>query len=114
MGITNADKFLEKCRTPKERRDLAASLGMEPKFMTEIVNRADLARIHGVAGAFSDLLENAGVDSVKELAVRVPTNLHDKLVEVNTEKKIAARTPTLEQVQEWIAEAKTLPKILES
>jgi hypothetical protein len=32
-------------------------------------------RINGVAGQFSELLEAAGVDTVKELKHRVPANL---------------------------------------
>ena len=49
--------------------------------MLELVNRADLARIKGIGEVYSNLLENAGVDTVLELSKRVPANLHAKLVE---------------------------------
>lgn len=113
MGIDNADELLAKAKTPADRRALAEKVGIDPKVMMELANRADLSRINGVAGAFSNLLEEAGVDTVKELAARVPENLQAKLLEVNTAKKISTRTPTVEQVTTWVAEAKALPKTLE-
>ncbi len=113
IGVHNADELLAKVATPKDRREFAAQMVTDPKVVLEIANRADLSRITGVAGAFSDLLENAGVDTVKELAGRVPENLHAKLVEVNEAKKISTRTPTVDQIAAWIEEAKKLPKMLE-
>jgi hypothetical protein len=65
-------------------------------------------RINGVGSEFSDLLENSGVDSVKELATRVPANLQAKMAEVNEAKKLTRRTPNLAEVEKWVAEAKTL------
>jgi predicted flap endonuclease-1-like 5' DNA nuclease len=69
--------------------------------------------IKGVAGAFSDMLENAGVDTVKELAGRVPENLQAKLAEVNEKMKLSQRTPTIDMVADWVKQAKVLPKTLE-
>lgn len=113
QGIKDSDDLLEKCKTAAARRQVASTLGMDAKDVLELANRADLIRIKGVAGAFSDLLENAGVDTVAELAKRVPENLQQRLAEINAEKKITSRTPTLEMVTEWVTEAKTLPKMLE-
>lgn len=113
IGVHDADELLAKVATPKDRKEFAAQMVIDPKAVLEIANRADLSRITGVAGVFSDLLENAGVDTVKELAGRVPDNLHAKLAEVNAAKKISSRTPTVEQVAAWVEEAKKLPKVLE-
>ena len=76
-------------------------------------NRADLARVKGIGGVFANLLENAGVDTVKELAGRVPANLHAKLEKVNAEQKLSHHVPTVEQVEDWVKQAKELPKVLE-
>jgi predicted flap endonuclease-1-like 5' DNA nuclease len=113
MDIKDSDQYLAKSSTPAARKELAAKLGIDVKAVLELANRADLIRIKGVGGAFSNLLEEAGVDTVKELAARIPANLQAKLEQVNTEKKLANRAPTVAMVTDWVAEAKTLPKVLE-
>ena len=110
--ITNSEHLLSAATTPKARAALAASAGMSEKEVLELANRADLARVKGIGKVFSDLLENAGVDTVKELAQRKPANLHTKLAEVNTEKKFAKRAPTMAEVTDWVDQAKALPKTL--
>ncbi len=112
-GLKDIDLYLEAVKTPKQRKELAKSLGIDEKAVLELANRADLARIKGIGEVFADLLENAGIDTVKELAKRVPENLHAKLVEVNNEKKLSGRQPTLDMVKDWVARAKELPKLLE-
>lgn len=110
--IKNSEHLLNAATTPKARATLAASAGMSEKDVLELANRADLARVKGIGKVFSDLLENAGVDTVKELAQRKPANLHAKLAEVNTEKQFAKRAPTLVEVTDWVEQAKALPKML--
>ena len=74
---------------------------------------ADLCRIKGVGQEFSELLERAGVDTVKELRNRNAANLADKLIEVNQEKKLTRRSPTSREVEAWVAEAKVLPPMVQ-
>ena len=50
-------------------------------------NMADLMRISGVGAEYSELLEAAGVDTVKELRNRNAENLAAKMAEVNDNKK---------------------------
>ncbi|MCK4953408.1 DUF4332 domain-containing protein, partial [Candidatus Bathyarchaeota archaeon] len=107
------DDLLEAGSTPKERNDLAERTGISPKLILEWVNIADLFRIEGVGEEYSDLLEEAGVDTVIELSRRNPENLHTKIVEINEEKNIVRRIPNLKQVKEWINQAKKLPRKVE-
>lgn len=107
-GIKNTQQLLEHARTSKQRTELAHKVGTTPTVMKELVNRADLMRLKGVGGDFSNLLEEAGVNSCKELQHRVPEKLHEKLVELHNSKHIAHHAPTLAQVTEWINESKTL------
>ena len=79
-------------------------------MILEWVNHADLYRIKGVGSEYSDLLEEAGVDTVVELAQRKPENLHAKIVEINAEKKLVRKLPTLKQVQDWVAQAAKLER----
>jgi hypothetical protein len=53
------------------------------------------------------------VDTVVELAQRNPENLHSTIVEVNASMELVRRTPSLEQVQDWIEQAKQLPRKIE-
>lgn len=113
LGIKDSDQLLEKAKSPEGRKEMAGKLGIDAKQVLELANRADLIRIKGVAGAFSDMLENAGVDTVKELATRVPENLQSKLAEINEKMKLSQRTPTVDMVADWVKQAKALPKKLE-
>ena len=107
-GIKHTDQLLEHTRTVKQRNDLAHKLGTSASVLKELANRADLMRLKGVGGDLSNLLEEAGVNSCKELQHRSAEHLHTALVELNASKKIAHHAPTLAQVEEWIAESKTL------
>jgi predicted flap endonuclease-1-like 5' DNA nuclease len=112
-GITSADKLLEAGATAKGRDELATQTSISSTLILRWVNHADLFRIKGVAGQFSELLEAAGVDTVPELAQRNAENLQQALAKTNEEKKLAKSTPSLTQVTNWITEAKTLPKIVQ-
>ena len=90
------------------RKRIAASTGIEEKKILRWVNMADLFRIKGVAEEYSDLLEAAGVDTVKELGTRRPDNLHAKMIEVNTEKKLVRQLPTAKKVNNCVTQAKLL------
>ena len=111
-GISTVESLLERGATPKGRQDLAEQTDIGGKLILEWVNLADLFRIKGIGEEFSDLLEEAGVDTVPELAQRNPENLHSKLVEVNEAKKLVRRVPGLSQVQDWVAQAKELPRVV--
>jgi predicted flap endonuclease-1-like 5' DNA nuclease len=113
QGIYNTGQLLSAARTPAERERLAGHAGVEARTILELANRADLARIPGVAGVYSDLLEQAGVDTVRELAVRNPSNLHAKMVELNAERGLAGRVPSRDTVGRWIEQAAALPRRIE-
>jgi predicted flap endonuclease-1-like 5' DNA nuclease len=110
--IKTNEQLVEASATPDQRKALATDCGCDVKELLQIANRADLARVKGVSGVYSDLLEHAGVDTVKELATRRADNLHAKLGETNESLKLTQRPPTAAQVQDWVEQAKGLPKML--
>jgi predicted flap endonuclease-1-like 5' DNA nuclease len=110
IGVNNPLDLLEKGAFPKGREEIAATAGISPALVLKWVNHVDLFRIKGVGSEYADLLEVAGVDTVVELATRVPENLHAKMLAVNEEKKLVRQPPTLNQVQDWVTQAKTLPR----
>ena len=111
-GINKASELLEKCAAPKGRKELAEATGISEKLILKWTNHADLFRINGVGPQFAELLEAAGVDTVKEFRHRVAENLQPKLVEVNDAKNICNRVPAISEVQKMIDQAKELePKM---
>ncbi|MBO0929573.1 DUF4332 domain-containing protein [Fibrella aquatilis] len=113
QGLVDSDTLLEATRTPKGRKDLAETIGVDSSMLLELANRADLARIKGIGRVYSDLMEEAGVDTVKELSKRVPANLHAKLVEINSVRQLTQRPPSADQVAGFVDQAKSLPAMLE-
>ena len=112
-GIKDTDVLLEKCAKPAGRKALAEETGISPKLILTWTNHADLIRITGIGPQFAELLEAAGVDTVKELKHRKPENLHPKLVEINEEKNLVGRVPALKEVERMVAEAGELPAVME-
>jgi len=112
IGINTAEQLLSKGATPAGRKDIASKTGISSTYILKWVNMADLFRINGVAGQFAEILEAAGVDTVKELRNRNAENLYKKINEVNEEKKLVRQTPNEKKVTEWVQEAKTLPPMV--
>lgn len=113
LGIMTMEDYLDACKTKKDRTELAKKLKVDEDMILTWANHADLARVHGVAGLYGKLLEEAGVDTIPELANRNPENLYIKLVQVNEETGIVKKLPSQTQVSDWVAQAKALPRKLE-
>ncbi len=113
LGIHTVEALLERGATRQGREEIAEKTGISPALILEWVNHADLFRIKGIGEEYADLLEEAGVDTVPELAQRNPENLYEKLVEINKEKRLVRRLPTLAQVRDWVEQAKNLPRVVE-
>ncbi len=107
-GITTVQVLLKKGATPQGRKALAEETGISPQLILKWVNMADLFRIPGIGTQYAELLEAAGVDTVKELRHRNPENLWNKMKEINNEKKLVRQLPSLKQVEAWVAYAKQL------
>ena len=112
-GINKVSELLEKCAAPKGRKELAEATGISEKLILRWTNHADLFRINGVGPQFAELLEKAGVDTVKEFRHRVPANLQPKLEEVNNAKNICNRVPSVSELEKRIEFAKGLDPVME-
>jgi len=115
-GIRSVDALLKAGATPEGRKKLAEKTGIDQSLILKWVNMADLYRIKGIGSdgsEYSELLEKAGVDTVKELRNRLPENLLDKMRQVNsTGRPIVRQLPSIKVVNNWIKQAKKLaPKI---
>lgn len=108
VGITKVEHFLKLCCDKKGRAKVAAETGISETHLLKWANMADLMRINGVATQFAELLECAGVDTVKELRMRRADNLAAKMAEVNNEKKLCKANPSEKEVADWIEQAKAM------
>ncbi|HAX81290.1 MAG TPA: DUF4332 domain-containing protein [Actinobacteria bacterium] len=110
--VRTTEALLKKGATRTDRKRLATATGLTETQILEWVNRADLMRVKGIGEEYSDLLEAAGVETVKELKTRKATVLHAKVVEINTQKQLVRRLPTASMVERWVASAAKLAVIV--
>jgi predicted flap endonuclease-1-like 5' DNA nuclease len=111
-GVLTTEHLLERGGSPSGREALANETGQSHDQILEWVNHVDLMRINGVGSEYADLLEAAGVDSVPELARRNAANLAAGLESTNASKNLVRRVPSETVVDGWIAEARTLPRLV--
>jgi predicted flap endonuclease-1-like 5' DNA nuclease len=112
VGITTTRGLLDRARDPKGRKTLAAETGLDEGRILKWANMADLMRVKGIGEEYSELLEAAGVDTVKELKTRKAENLAAKIAEANAAKKLVRAVPGPKLVARWIDNAKTLAPML--
>ena len=110
VGIWSVEGLLEAAGERKARQKLSEATGISEKLLLKWINMADLCRVHGIGGQYAELLECAGVDTVKELAQRNPESLAAKIAEANEQRKVVRQVPGLKIVNSWVTQAKTLPR----
>ena len=111
-GIKTTEGLLKAGATKKGRQELAEKTKISETNILGWVNRADLMRVKGVGEEYSDLLEKAGVDTVKELRNRNAANLWKAMKEVNDKKKLVRALPAQSNVEAWVAHAKQLDPVV--
>lgn len=112
VGIKTVNGLLEAGSGKAGRKKIADSSGIDEAKILKWVNMADLFRIKGVGQEYAELLEAAGVDTVKELRNRNAKNLFEKMLEVNESKKLVRQPPYEKNVESWIEHAKTLDPVV--
>lgn len=112
-GIKTTEDLLSRCAKPYGRKKLYEETGISPKHIMTWTNHADLMRINGVGGQFAELLEAAGVDTVKELSHRNAVNLTTALESANDKRHLCGRVPSEREVQRMIDQAKEMPRMVE-
>jgi len=111
-GCSTTVKLLEAGATRAGREKIARETGISSSIILRCVNMADLFRIKGVASQYAELLEAAGVDTVKELRNRNADNLAGKMKEVNKAKRLTRSVPSKNMVAAWVDLASKLPPVV--
>ncbi len=110
--INTTEALLNNAGTKKGRITLAEKTGLPESLILTWVNHSDLMRINGVGGQFAELLEAAGVDTVKEFATRNADNLHAKMLETNDQNGLTGRVPSVDMIRDMIEQAKNLTALV--
>jgi hypothetical protein len=109
IGIRTTEKFLDAAKNPRGRKTLAQKIGVTEKQVLHWANSADRMRIKGLGRAHAELLQAAGVDTVKELKYRNPARLARAMREANNRRKLVQLMPSEKAIVRWIEHAKKLP-----
>jgi hypothetical protein len=109
VGIRSTNRLLEAARTVKGRKLLAGRTGFDEKRLLCWANVADRMRVKGISREYAELLQAAGVDTVKELKYRNPFNLARAMADANKKRRLVRLLPSEKVVRRWIENAKTLP-----
>ena len=110
--ISTTEGLLKLCCDSKGRKATAEKTGVSEGQLLKWANMADLLRISGVGSEYSELLEAAGVDTVKELRNRNAANLAAKMAEVNATKKLTRTVPSEKVVSKWVEQAGALDPLI--
>jgi predicted flap endonuclease-1-like 5' DNA nuclease len=111
QGIHYTHQLLHAAGSDEQRRQLAARGRIDDLVLEQLVRRADLTRVKGIGAVFADLLEMVGVDWVATLAQQDPADLHGRLHELNTAERFVRRPPTPDEIQQWVTQARALPRL---
>ncbi|HAT8178566.1 TPA: DUF4332 domain-containing protein [Legionella pneumophila] len=110
VGIESQEDLLRVCSGRRGRFRVAEQTGISHKLILKWTNQADLARVNGINEEYAELLEQAGVDSIPELAHCNPEQLYSSLKEKNEKCHLVQHIPGLSQVVTWVEQAKKLPR----
>jgi predicted flap endonuclease-1-like 5' DNA nuclease len=112
-GIRTTLQLLRACADRKGRREVAEKTGIDEARLLKWANMADLMRIRGIGRQYAELLEAAGVDTVKALQVRDPADLAAKMRQVNGQRRVCRALPPESLLRRWIEQAKALPPVMD-
>ncbi len=108
-GVRSTGALLEAASTVKNRKLLAEKTGFDVKQLLCWANCADRMRIRGVSKEYCELLQAAGVDTVRELRHRNADKLAKAMAEANKQRRRVRLVPSEAAVARWIEGAKKLP-----
>jgi hypothetical protein len=109
IGIRTSDKLLDAAKSLRGRKTLAEKTGIDEKSLLRMANKIDRMRVKGIGQDYAELLQLAGVDTVRELKYRNPKRLAEAMAEANTKRKLVRVLPSERTVGRWIEHAKKLP-----
>ena len=111
-GVHTTEEYLQTCCDTKGRKAFAEKTGLTEQQLLKWANMADLMRVSGIGSEYSELLEAAGVDTIKELRTRNVANLASKMEEINNQKNLCRTTPSTKTVEKWVEQAENMKPMI--
>ena len=110
--IENTDQMMDAGRTPRLRQALAQQTGLPLEVILEFVTLSDLARLGAVRSVRARLYFDAGLNP-ELIATWEPEKLHAMLVEFVNRTGFDGIAPLPKEVRNLVADARSLPKIVQ-
>ena len=107
--IRSTGRLLDAAGTLKGRKVLAGKTGLSPRQLLRWANMADRMRVKGISKEYAELLQAAGVDTVRELKHRNPGRLAAAMAAANRQCKLVRVLPSEKTVARWVDAAGRLP-----
>jgi predicted RecB family nuclease len=102
VGITTLDDLLSRTKEKKELDELALRLLVPKEIFVQWIEKARLVQVKALGIKNLRLLEDAGINSISDLAKEDPGKLYEKIREFSPSTSI----PTKAKIRIWIREAR--------
>jgi hypothetical protein len=113
VGIETTDKLLLTLLDAKGLARVREACEIDEKTAMSWATMADLLRIPGVGGQWSELLWRCDIENVQTLARQQAGPLLEQMKIVNADEHRVPELPGETRVQHWIAEAARTPVVLD-
>jgi len=107
-GIMTSTCMLKEGAYPTGRKVISEKTGIGYAKILKWVNLCDLCQVYGISTQYAELLEVAGVTTIKELRFSNPLNLYKAMKTINADKEIVRKIPSITDVQLWVEQAKSI------
>jgi predicted flap endonuclease-1-like 5' DNA nuclease len=95
--------------TKAKIKEVAVKTKISEKMIDKWQEHANLMKIDGIGPEYADVLNQIGIDSVKELSKRDPQGVLDKIIEFDKGKpNVIRKLPTLVNVKNWVVQSKKM------
>jgi predicted flap endonuclease-1-like 5' DNA nuclease len=111
-GITAPLLLLRKGATEQDRMSIADEIGVDKTKVLNWVNYVDILRVKGLSIEDAAALYKAGIRMIADLAMSDPSTLQEQLEAVAEEMDFDYQSPAVDQIENWIEQAKQLPRVV--
>lgn len=108
-GVKTTQQLLAISQKPQLKQLLVSQLKIHPQYLNKWIALADLARVPSVGHQYCGLLLHSGIASVQQLSQTPVHRIHRQVLRLqvaNLQRKDLC--PSVDLVQQWVKEAKTL------